>query len=87
MIIVLPFANLGSYHEQDYFAEAITDALTTRISPASRAASLIAHSYRAARSGESPWTCRQIGQDMDVQYVLEGSVRWMGEQVQVNSRS
>ncbi len=83
-IIVLPFANLGSDPEQDYFAEAITDDLTTDLSRISGSV-VIAHSTAQSYRGK-PVDVRQIGQDMDVQYVLEGSVRRMGEQVQVNAQ-
>jgi len=81
-IVVLPFANLSNDPEQEYFADAITEDLTTDLSR-------IANSFVIARStafsfkGKSV-DVKQIGQDLGVRYVLEGSVRRLGDQVQVN---
>ena len=81
-IVVLPFANLSNDPEQEYFADAITEDLTTDLSR-------IADSYVIARStafafkGKSV-DVKQIGHDLGVRYVLEGSVRRLGDQVQVN---
>ena len=81
-IVVLPFANLSSDPEQDYFVDAITDDLTTDLSR-------IANSFVIARTTAftykgKPVDVKQIGRDLGVRYVLEGSVRRLGEQVQVN---
>ena len=81
-IVVLPFANLSSDPEQDYFVDAITDDLTTDLSH-------IADSFVIARTTAftykgKPVDVKQIGRDLGVRYVLEGSVRRLGEQVQVN---
>ena len=81
-IVVLPFANLSSDPEQDYFVDAVTDDLTTDLSR-------IANSFVIARTTaftykEKPVDVKQIGRDLGVRYVLEGSVRRLGEQVQVN---
>ena len=83
-IIVLPFANLNSDPEQDYFAEAITDDLTTDLSAISGSV-VIAHSTAQSYRGK-PVNVRQIGRDLDVAYALEGSVRRMGDQVEVNAQ-
>ena len=83
-IVVLPFANLSSDPEQEYFVDAITDDLTTdlsRISGSFVIARTTAFTYRG-----KPGDVRQIGSDLGVRYVLEGSVRRLGEQVQVNAQ-
>lgn len=83
-IVVLPFANLSSDPEQEYFADAITDDLTTDLSRISGSL-VIAHSTALTYRTKSV-DVKQIGHDLDVRYVLEGSVRRMGDQVQVNAQ-
>ena len=80
--MVLPFANLSSDPEQEYFVDAITDDLTTDLSR-------IVNSFVISRTTAfsykgKPVDVRQIGSELGVRYVLEGSVRRLGEQVQVN---
>jgi adenylate cyclase len=83
-IVVLPFTNLGSDPDQDYFADAITDDLTTDLSRISGSV-VIAHST-ARTYREKAVDVRQIGHELDVRFVLEGSVRRMGDQVEVNAQ-
>src|SRR5258708_7763293 len=83
-ILVLPFANLSDDPEQEFFADGISDDLTTDLSRISGSV-VIAHSTAMTYKGK-PVDVRQIGHDLDVRYVLEGSVRRMGDQVQVNAQ-
>ena len=81
-IVVLPFANLSSDPEQEYFVDAITDDLTTDLSR-------IVNSFVISRTTAFTYRgkaidVKQMGSDLGVRYVLEGSVRRLGEQVQVN---
>jgi adenylate cyclase len=81
-IVVLPFANLSNDPEQEYFVDAITDDLTTDLSR-------IVNSFVIARTTAftykgKPVDAKQIGRNLGVRYVLEGSVRRLGEQVQIN---
>jgi adenylate cyclase len=81
-IVVLPFVNLSSDPEQEYFADAITDDLTTDLSR-------IADSFVIARTTAFTYKgravdARQVARELGVRYVLEGSVRRTGEQVRVN---
>jgi adenylate cyclase len=81
-IVVLPFANLSNDPEQEYFVDAITDDLTTDLSR-------IVNSFVIARTTAftykgKPVDVKQIGRDLGVRYVLEGSVRRLGEQVEIN---
>jgi TolB-like protein/Tfp pilus assembly protein PilF len=81
-IVVLPFANLSKDPEQQYFADAITDDLTTdlsRISGSFVIAATTAFTYKGKGLGAN-----QIGHELGVRYVLEGSVRHTGDHVQVN---
>ena len=81
-IIVLPFENLSHDPDQDYFADAITEDLTTDLSR-------IAGSFVIARNTAFTYKgiavdVKQLGRDLRVHYALEGSVRRIGDQVQVN---
>jgi len=81
-IVVLPFANLSDDPKQDYFADGITDDMTTdlsRISDSFVIARNTAFTYKAKSVD-----MKEIGRDLGVRYALEGSVRRTGEQVRVN---
>jgi adenylate cyclase len=82
--VVLPFANLSSDPEQDYFADGITHDLTTdlsRIPDSFVIAGTTAFTYK----GKSI-DVRQIGRELGVRYVLEGSVWRAADKVQVNAQ-
>jgi len=81
-IVVLPFANLSSDPEQEYFADAVTDDLTTDLSRISDSF-VIARTTAFTYKGKAV-DVKEIGRELGVRYVLEGSVRRLGEQVQVN---
>ncbi|HEY1433330.1 MAG TPA: adenylate/guanylate cyclase domain-containing protein [Stellaceae bacterium] len=80
--VVLPFANLSNDPDQEYFAEGITDDLTTDLSRISDSF-VIARNTAFTYLGKSI-DVRQIGRELGVRYVIEGSVRRGGDQVQVN---
>src|SRR5215469_14300546 len=80
-IVVLPFANLGNDPEQQYFADGITEDLTTDLS---RIAGLLVISRNTAFSYQGKRVdTKQIGRELGVRYVLEGSVRRSGNQIRV----
>jgi TolB-like protein/class 3 adenylate cyclase/Flp pilus assembly protein TadD len=81
-IVVLPFANLSNDPEQEYFADGITDDLTTDLSRFS-GSFVIARNTAFTYKGK-PTDVKQIGRDLSVRYAVEGSVRRTGDQVQVN---
>jgi adenylate cyclase len=81
-IVVLPFANLSSDPEQEYFADGITDDLTTDLSRIS-GSFVIARNTAFAYKGKAV-DVKRIGRELGVRYVLEGSVRRAGDQVRVN---
>ena len=72
-IVVLPFENLSGDKEQDYFADGITDDLTTDLSHL-RDSFVIARGTAFTFKGK-PIDAKQIGRELGVRYVLEGSVR------------
>jgi adenylate cyclase len=81
-IVVLPFANLSNDPDQEYFADGITDDLTTDLSRIS-GSFVIARNTAFTDKGKSV-DVKQIGRELGVRYVLEGSVRRTGDQVRVN---
>jgi adenylate cyclase len=81
-IVVLPFANLSHDPDQDYFADAITEDLTTDLSRIA-GSFVIARNTAFSYKGKSV-DVRQLGRELGVHYVLEGSVRRLGEEVEVN---
>jgi TolB-like protein/class 3 adenylate cyclase/Flp pilus assembly protein TadD len=81
-IVVLPFANLGNDPEQQYFTDAITEDLTTDLS---RIAGMFVISRNTAFTYQGKRVdTKQIGRELGVRYVLEGSVRRSSSQVRVN---
>ncbi len=83
-IVVLPFTNLNSDPDQQYFADAVTEDLTTDLSR-------IAHMFVISRNTafsyrNKPTEAKQIGHELGVRYVLEGSVQGSGNQVRINAQ-
>jgi TolB-like protein/Tfp pilus assembly protein PilF len=81
-IVVLPFENLSNDPEQEYFADGITDDLTTDLSRVS-GSFVIARSTAFTYKGK-PIDVKQMGRELGVRYLLEGSVRRSGDRVRVN---
>ena len=83
-IVVLPFANLGGDPGQQYFADGITDDLTTDLS---RLADMLVISRDTAFTyKEKPVSAKRIGRELGVRYVLEGSVQRSANQVRINAQ-
>ncbi|MGH1573132.1 adenylate/guanylate cyclase domain-containing protein [Methylobacterium sp. P31] len=83
-LVVLPFANLSNDPEQDFFADGLTEDLTTDLSH-------LAGSFVIARNTAFTYKgkavdVKQVGRDLGVRYALEGSVRRTGEQVVLNAQ-
>jgi TolB-like protein/DNA-binding winged helix-turn-helix (wHTH) protein/Flp pilus assembly protein TadD len=83
-IVVLPFENMSGDKEQDYFADGITDDLTTDLSHM-QDSFVISHSTAFAYKGKAV-DPKEIGRDLGVRYLMEGSVRRLGDKVEVNAR-
>jgi len=83
-IVVLPFANLSNDPEQQYFADGITEDLTTDLSRISHM--LVISRNTAFTYKDKPVNAKQIGRDLGVRYVLEGSVRRSGNQIRVSAQ-
>jgi len=81
-IMVLPFANIGGDPEQDYFVDGVTESLTTDLS-------LIAGAFVIARNTAFIFKgkavdVKRIGRELNVNYVLEGSVQRSSNRLRVN---
>ncbi len=81
-VVVLPFANLSGDQSQDYFADGITEDLTTDLSRIS-GSFVIARNTAFTYKGKNI-DAKEIGKELGVRYVLEGSVRRDQDRVRVN---
>ncbi len=83
-ICVLPFANLGGDPEQQYFSDGITEDIITELSRwrilsvRSRSASF---RYRGVAAD-----LKQVARELNVRYILEGSIRRMGERIRISAQ-
>ncbi len=83
-IAVLPFANMSSDPEQEYFSDGLTEDIITDLS-------LIPGLFVIARNSTFTYkgkvvTTQQVGKEMGVRYVLEGSVRKSGKQMRITGQ-
>ena len=80
--MVLPFANIGRDPEQEYFVDGVTESLTTDISRIS-GSFVIGRNTAFTYKGKHV-DLKQIGRELNVRYVLEGSVQRSGTRLRVN---
>jgi len=81
-IVVLPFTNLSGDPEQDYFVDGVTESLTTDLSRMSGSFVIGRHTaftYKGKAVG-----LKQIGRELNIRYVLEGSVQRSGNRLRLN---
>ena len=83
-IVVLPFANLSGDPAQDYFADGVTENLTTELSRI-RDSFVIARNTAFTFKGRNV-DAKEIGKELGVRYVLEGSVQRDQNRVRVNAQ-
>ncbi|WP_240536162.1 winged helix-turn-helix domain-containing tetratricopeptide repeat protein [Bradyrhizobium cosmicum] len=81
-IVVLPFTNLSGDREQDYFTDSVTDSLTTDLSRIS-GSFVIARNSAVSYKGKAV-DVRRVGRELNVRYVLEGSVQCSGGRLRMN---
>ena len=83
-IVVLPFDNMSGDPEQDYFSDGITEVLTTDLS---RISSLfvIARNSAFTYKGKAV-KVQEVGKELGVRYVLEGSVQKADDQVRITAQ-
>ena len=83
-IVVLPFTNLSGDPAQDYFADGVTENLTTDLSRI-RDSFVIARNTAFTFKGKN-LDAKEIGKELGVRYVLEGSVQRDQNRVRVNAQ-
>ena len=80
--MVLPFTNIGGGPEQEYFVDGVTESLTTDLSRIS-GSFVIGRNTAFTYKGKHV-DLKQIGRNLNVRYVLEGSVQRSGNCLRVN---
>jgi TolB-like protein/DNA-binding winged helix-turn-helix (wHTH) protein/Flp pilus assembly protein TadD len=83
-IAVLPFKNISNDPEQDYFSDGITADLITELSKVSGLSVIARNSVFAYKN--IPVDVRKIGAELNVRYIIEGSVRKAGNEVRISAR-
>lgn len=83
-VAVLPFANLSGDSSQDYFADGITEDLITDLAKLS-GLDVIARNSVFAYKGK-PLVLADVGRDLGVRFVVDGSVRRTGDQIRLNAQ-
>jgi adenylate cyclase len=83
-VAVLPFTNMSNDPEQEYFSDGMTDGLITDLSRLSGLLVIARHSVFAYKG--KPVNMPAVSRELGVRYVLEGSVRRAGDQVQINAQ-
>jgi adenylate cyclase len=83
-LAVLPFVNIGGEPEQDYFADGITEEIITTLSKVPQLF-VIARNSTFAYKGKSV-NVQQVGSELGVRYVLEGSVRRAEDRVRITAQ-
>jgi TolB-like protein/class 3 adenylate cyclase len=81
-IVVLPFTNLSGDPEQDYFVDGVTGSLTADLSRIS--GSFVIGRHTAFTYKDKAIDPKQIGRELNVRYVLEGSLQRSGDRVRIN---
>src|SRR5260370_3494838 len=86
MLAVLPFENLSGDPEQEFFSDGMTEEMITSLGGLhSERLGVIARTS-AMRYKNTSRSLQQIGQDLGIQYVLEGSVRRSGDRVRITAQ-
>lgn len=83
-VAILPMSNLSGAPDQDYLAAGVTEALINHLSALPELRVISRTSAMALK--DSPRSLREIGQDLGVSYVLEGSVSRAGDQLRINAQ-
>ncbi|MBV9531791.1 MAG: adenylate/guanylate cyclase domain-containing protein, partial [Bradyrhizobium sp.] len=81
-LVVMPFANIGGDPQQEYFVDGVTESLTTDLSRINGAL-VIARNTAFTFKGKAV-DVRKLGRELNVRYVLQGSVQRGGNRFRVN---
>lgn len=83
-IAVLPFSNMSSDHEQEYFSDGLTEDIITQLSKIKSLKVISRTSVMQYKKNPKPIT--EIGNELGVAVILEGSVQRYGEQVRITAQ-
>ena len=83
-MVVLPFASLGGGAEHEHFVDGVTESLTTDLSQITNAF-VVARNTAFAYKGK-PADAKQLGRELKVRYLLEGSIQRGGSRLRVNAQ-
>jgi serine/threonine protein kinase/tetratricopeptide (TPR) repeat protein len=86
MLAVLPFENLSEDDGQEYFADGLTEEMTAQLGQLQPATLGVIARTSTIRYKQTKATAAQIGQELGVDYLLDGSVRRAGARVRVIAR-
>ena len=86
MLAVLPFENLNGESEQDYFSDGLTEEMISQLGRLQPQQLGVIARTTALTYKKSVKDIRQIGEELGVDYVLEGSVRREGERVRITTQ-
>lgn len=85
MLAVLPFENISGDAEQDYFAEGLTEEMTAQLGQLQPTRLGVIARSSTVRYKDTKETAAQIGKELGVAYLLEGSVRRAGGRVRITA--
>jgi adenylate cyclase len=83
-IAVLPFANMSEDPKKEFFSDGLTEEIITALSKTPRIF-VIARNSTFTYKGKSI-SVKQVAEDLGIRYVLEGSVRWVGDKVRITAQ-
>jgi TolB-like protein/Tfp pilus assembly protein PilF len=83
MLAVLPFENLGGKEKYDYFSDGLTEEMITHVARLNPQRLGVIARTSAMQYRSTDRSARQIGRELGVSYVLEGSVRRAGSRIRV----
>jgi len=83
-IVVLPFENLSDDSKQEYLADGITEDIITDLSRISNL--LVIASNTSIKYKDKQVTPEEVGADLNVAFVLKGSIRQLGNEIRVNAQ-
>jgi TolB-like protein/Tfp pilus assembly protein PilF len=86
MLVVLPFENLSGGRKHDYFSEGLTEEMISQLARLSPEQLGVIARTSAMQYKSTTKTAQQIGQELGVSHLLEGSVRRSGERVRITAQ-
>ena len=86
MLAILPFVNLCNDAEQEYFSDGLTEETITNLGPLSPQRLGVIARTSAMTYKHTTKSIRQIGGELGVDYILEGSVRREGDEARVSAQ-